>query len=324
MLGLRGGADAVPDRTRLSVLPAVGYSDVKELRAPGLSERSRGNSIPPDRFRWRRKRTPCPEAASSLECGYNGFVARKREQRKQDLARRHVSTGAMRAQAAAESACAEVRRTASGLLQHDDRANRVIRLANAARDLALRVVQGSPDAGRHECRAGCAFCCHTAVTAAPPEVMTVFNHLREHCTAEELAEIRRRIETNAESASCMTCAEYTAASIRCALLTDDGNCRVHPVRPLACAGFLSTSRAACEAEFHRVSGRAEVPVDRYAMLVCLGASHGLRDACREGGLDGEFYELHHALRRIWDQPDAPKAWAAGQMLFASCPRADTW
>jgi len=260
-------------------------------------------------------------------------MGRSREQKKREQARRHGSAGATpergaspaaRARAAAESACAEVQRTASGLLHREDRVSQIVPLADAARDVALRVLQGSPDAGRHECRAGCAFCCHTAVTVAPPEAMTILRYLRTHCTADELVEVRRSVELNAEAASRMSSTEYTAASIRCGLLTDDGNCRVHPVRPLACAGFLSTSRAACEAEFHRVPGRTGVPIDRYAMLACLGASYGLKGACRETGLDGEFYELHHALCRLWDQPDAPKAWAAGQRLFAGCPRADTW
>ncbi len=229
-----------------------------------------------------------------------------------------------RAQETAHAICAEARSTAARFLERDGRARQVTALAGATRDFALRVIQRSPHSGRHECRAGCAFCCHTGVTVAPPEAMTIMNYLREHCTAEELANVRERIESNAETASRMTHLEYTAASIRCALLTDDGNCRVHPVRPLACAGFLSMSRAACEAEFNRAPGRGKVPIDDYARLAGLSASYGLREACQQAGVDGEFYELHHALRRLWDQPDAADAWARGETPLADCLRASAW
>jgi len=67
-----------------------------------------------------------------------------------------------------------------------------------------------------------------------------------------------------------------------------------------------------------------VPTDRHAMLAVLSASYGLKEACQSAGVDGEFYELHHALRCIWDRPDAPRAWATGQALFAGCVRASTW
>jgi Fe-S-cluster containining protein len=197
-------------------------------------------------------------------------------------------------------------------------------VADATRDIALRVIGQSPDSGRHECRAGCAFCCHTAVSVVPPEAIAIREHLRRQYTARELEELQRRIASNAETASRMTRAEYVAASVRCALLTDDGNCRVHAVRPLACAGFLSTSQAACEGEFDRMPGRVEVPIDRYAMVAGLSAAYGLKEACQQAGMDGEAYELHHALQRIWDRADAAAAWSAGESLFDGCLRADEW
>jgi hypothetical protein len=264
-------------------------------------------------------------------------MSRRRDQKKREQSRRRIpaphTTGKpdapsgmsrTRVRELSDSVCAEARLTATRFLTGPDRTEQVIPLAGATRDFALRVIQKSPDAGRHECRAGCAFCCHTAVTVAPPEAFAILQHLRANCSADELAEVRRRIESNAGSASRLTRRDYVAGNIRCALLTDDGQCRVHPVRPLACAGFLSTSRSACEAEFNRVPGRGEVPIDRYAMLAGLSASYGLKEACQRAGVDGEYYELHHALRRLWDAPGAQQTWAAGGSLFEGCVRADSW
>jgi Fe-S-cluster containining protein len=128
------------------------------------------------------------------------------------------------------------------------------------------------------------------------------------------------LDENAARAQRLTRNEYIAALIPCALLTADGNCRAHPVRPLACAGYLSTSHAACQAEFEHIAGRPAIPTDRHALAAALGASQGLLRACQEADKDGNFYELHHALRLVLDTPDAAERWARGEPVFAGCLR----
>lgn len=284
----------------------------------------------------------------------------RREQRKRDQSRRRsarrsaprggrdttdLSAGSPReltpqqAQAAGEAIAAEARSIAERLLADaalmpgmgtperapaDASTRRAVALADATRDFTLRVLQGSPQHGRHECRAGCAYCCHTAVTIAPPESFAILGYLRAHFSPDELAQVRARLDANAETAARQSRAAYAAARVPCALLTDDGNCRAHPVRPLACAGFLSTSRDACQAEFDRVFGRRAVPIDRFGLVAGVSASYGLREACTAAGLDGDFYELHHLLRRAWDRPAAANEWASGSSPFEGCLRAADW
>ena len=127
------------------------------------------------------------------------------------------------------------------------------------------------------------------------------------------------MDENAGLASSLTRDAYIAKNVPCALLTEDGRCLAHPVRPLCCAGFLSTSRAKCEAEFKHLVGRDPVPTDKHAMLAGLGVSYGLKEACNQAGRDGEFYELHHALRRALDTPNAAEKWARGERVFDGCP-----
>jgi hypothetical protein len=214
-----------------------------------------------------------------------------------------------------EAATAKARENATAFLRRHDLSARVIQLADGTRELALRVMRQSPLEGRHECRPGCAFCCHTAVTVAAPEAFAIAAYLKEHLSPEELTEVRRRLNENAALASSMTRDEYIARLIPCGLMTTDGNCRAHPVRPIACAGFLSTSRAKCEAEFNRVPDREPVPTDRFAMLAGLAVSNGLMEACKRACLDGNFYELHHALRLVLDTPDAAQRWARREGVF---------
>ena len=193
-------------------------------------------------------------------------------------------------------------------------------MADGMRELALGLMRQSPLYGRHECQPGCAFCCHTAVTVAGLEVFAIAKYLKEHLSDEELRLLRRRLDENAQLASSLTRDEYIARLIPCALMTADGNCRAHPVRPIACAGFCSTSRVRCEAEFNRVPDREPVPIDQFTMVAGLGVSNGLLEACKQAGLDGNFYELHHALRRVLDRPDAPEEWARGHNVFDGCLR----
>ncbi|HUU82884.1 MAG TPA: YkgJ family cysteine cluster protein [Phycisphaerae bacterium] len=252
-------------------------------------------------------------------------MSKKRQRKKQERSRRakpgRASAGASKRGPdleLLEAATAKAREDAGEFLRRDDLAARVVQLADGTRELALRVMRQSPLEGKHECRAGCGFCCHTAITVAAPEAFAMAAYLREHLSQEELAEVRRRLDENAALASSMSRQEYITRLPTCALLTADDNCRVHPVRPIACAGFLSTSRSKCEAEYNRVPGRDPVPSDKFAMLAGLAVSNGLMEACKRAKLDGEFYELNHALRRVLDTPDAADRWARGEDVFSGC------
>ncbi len=245
---------------------------------------------------------------------------KKREQARRSRARqRHGNTPDRLSERGLLATWADrARQAASGYLRRDDLADNVLALADEIRALALRGMERSPLSGRHECRPGCDPCCHTAVTVAAPEAFAIVRHLQTHIPADALREVRDKMDRNAALASSMTREAYIAELIPCALRTEDGNCRVHAVRPIACAGFLSTSRAKCLDEFNRVPGRDPVPTDRYAMMVGLGVSHGLSDACKQAGLDGTFYELHHALRRVMDTRDPIDTWSRNEGLFDDC------
>ncbi len=243
-------------------------------------------------------------------------MAAKRERRKHERERRGPDSAAGRR--VSDVVLAAVHAAATQAARNPPTA-RAVATADAVRAVALTVMQKSASADRHACRAGCAYCCHTAITAAPPELFAIAEHLRNTIPPDKLEAVRARLRENAARARELSREDYIASLTPCALLTEDGNCRAHPVRPLACAGFVSTSRAACEQEFRREFGREPIPVDRFAMLVGLAASAGLAEHCGAAGLDGQFYELSHALLRILDEPDAARRWAEREPVFAGCP-----
>ena len=49
-----------------------------------------------------------------------------------------------------------------------------------------------------------------------------------------------------------------------------------------------------------------------------GEQAGLCVGVGQSGLDGNTYELHSALLRAFDTPDAEERWARGEDVFAGC------
>jgi hypothetical protein len=88
---------------------------------------------------------------------------------------------------------------------------------------------------------------------------------------------------------------------------------------MACAGFFSLSREACEAAYHAADlAAAEVPTDRAAKAWTMGVSGGLQHALVAAGLDGNLYELNAAVLCALETPRAVDRWLAGEDVFARC------
>ena len=107
---------------------------------------------------------------------------KNRERRRRSKAAQSEAKGSKRPadQKLLDAATAKAKQAASDFLRRDDLAVRVVQLADGTRELALRVMRQSPLDGKYECRPGCAYCCHTAVTVAAPEVFAIAAYLKEH------------------------------------------------------------------------------------------------------------------------------------------------
>ena len=106
---------------------------------------------------------------------------------------------------------------------------------------------------------------------------------------------------------------------RCLFLQENNTCLVYPARPAVCAAFSSCSAKRCQEAFGNPSDASNtVPYDMVQAAVGEGVSTGLGLACVELGLDHWVYELHSAVLRAIDTPDAGEKWLAGDTLFRSC------
>ena len=168
------------------------------------------------------------------------------------------------------------------------------------------------------CGPSCPYCCHIRVTASPPEVLLIADHLRRTWPAERLAALKRKLANVDRLTRGRDAARREAMRLPCPLLQDN-SCSVHSVRPISCRGVASVDVAACRRAY---ASRMAEPVPQVAPqataadAVGFGLTAGLGDA--EFPL--ENVELIAGLRIALEAEDAASRWLDGEPLF----RPATW
>jgi hypothetical protein len=188
--------------------------------------------------------------------------------------------------------------------------------AKAAQRNLATMADAWPGKEKWACRQGCSFCCHNAVSVSPPETFRLAQHVRALPEAERAPLVARLRERAAEVAG-LTLEEQAKRRTPCALLASDGSCGAYAARPLPCRGMNSLDAAACEGVFTGAP-KARIPVDSGWFTVTGAHNLALRLATRDVGLAPLRYELHDALVRALDEPDAERRWLAGEDVFAGC------
>jgi Fe-S-cluster containining protein len=166
------------------------------------------------------------------------------------------------------------------------------------------------------CRAGCAFCCAIPVAVSAPEALYIAAYLQETLSAATLVTLRTHLQARVGERQGWAVDARHAHKRFCVFLRDDRQCGIYSIRPLACRGYNSMSRTACEAAFigqeDRVQMHAEVREG------AAGVIYGLILASKELELEWGRYELEAAVLRALDTPDAAERWARGEQVFAGC------
>lgn len=178
-------------------------------------------------------------------------------------------------------------------------------------------IEKSPGRKHWACTRGCAYCCSLGVPVTPPEAFFIARVLKAQCSAEDLAEITSALEDrSARANNTETLADYLAAKIPCAFLTEDQSCSIHDFRPIACKGYASFSRDSCRSFAAQEPGSAMIS-DEVARVLAGAALAGFVEALTQAHLDGEFYELHGAIL-VAMREGAEKEWLAGGRVFSNC------
>jgi hypothetical protein len=171
----------------------------------------------------------------------------------------------------------------------------------------------SPERDHRACRAGCAFCCYLpTVLATAAEVVHLAAWLSAHCSPDELEELRQRLRERLQKK--LDNASASRTSQPCALLRDN-ECMAYLVRPLKCRGWNSLRRDVCEQAYGHNEAQPRIPADAYAFVMGNAVLNGLSDSVRQAGLDGDSYDLCHALLQALAIPDVVQRWRNGERLF---------
>ena len=150
-----------------------------------------------------------------------------------------------------------------------------------------------------------------AVTA--PEAIVAADYLRERLSDRDLTRLRSESADNVGWIQRIS--SVYGSDAPCSLQGTDCVCAAWPVRPLQCRAVHAVSSA------RRRGGRdpwLEAGALTHAEQVCEGALVGVREGLRGAGLDDGLYEMHSALVRALEIPDAAERWGRGEKLFAGC------
>lgn len=204
---------------------------------------------------------------------------------------------------------------ATALLQTAATDHLLAQLVDNAHDWADVTIEQSKQKNQRACRAGCAFCCYLpSVLVTTAEALHLAVWLHAHCTAEEIAALKKRLTRRIEAQTAGTSSSSPTTSIACPLLQDD-RCMAYEARPLKCRGWNSLRLEDCEQAYgHRHRSRP-VSIDTYAYVMGNTILNGLCDSVTQAGLDGETHELSTALSRALEIPDVLQRWQRGEPVL---------
>ncbi|MBL4690719.1 MAG: hypothetical protein JKY68_04555 [Rhodospirillales bacterium] len=227
-------------------------------------------------------------------------VARARDR----IARATIAQREETAEAIAE---AKSRGSVASVLQLAHRALR------RAEEVIIEVLELVPPPLPIACKAGCPWCCHIRLTATPPEVLLVLDHIAETFAAGEVAALERKVANIDAYTRGLDAEDRARLRLPCPLLKD-GSCSVHPVRPLSCRAVVSVDVAACKRAYE---SRMEEPVPQHDLqiLAANGIGYGILAGMADAGCAVEDAEMNAALALGLADRDIGQRWLKGEPAF---------
>lgn len=166
------------------------------------------------------------------------------------------------------------------------------------------------------CTSGCPHCCVLNVTILLPEAMIVADWLSERLPPSRLEEVRVRILDHCRRVRWMEDDERITKQIVCPLLDADGNCSIHPVRPLVCRAVASLDRNSCREAFDPAITDEErlVSADMLRQAVFDEAFMALARSFHTLGLDDRGIELGNGVLAFLERPELKELLLSGERL----------
>ena len=167
------------------------------------------------------------------------------------------------------------------------------------------------------CKAGCGFCCHTLVSALPPEALYVATYLETGMSENERQELKAEVRKRHEDFRGKDGWARYASRAACPFLDSESwNCRLHVARPTVCRAMHSGSLEACKTAYTNQDPTVPAPTMKAFFDYRDATFSGLSSALSLRGLKMRPVELNAALVTIWDNDDIMDRWLAGEDVFS--------
>jgi Fe-S-cluster containining protein len=155
-----------------------------------------------------------------------------------------------------------------------------------------------------DCRKGCSWCCHQSVSVTWPELLNVFDYLRNNLEPVQIERLKNKSKKNADE---IVKRFYDASSgafhgITCIFL-EDNICSIHETRPLQCRGGFSEEESYCKSLLHDTKntqkaveeGRLTGKFLIVPKIIYNSAQVAMTYAMSDEGMKGSTYELTVAI-----------------------------
>lgn len=213
----------------------------------------------------------------------------------------------------------EVRRLAEAALAAREGEASLAALMRAVEEAIERelAVARTPDEPPPACSRGCAACCTVNVStlaiegaAAAAWLAARLAPAERERTAQELLRFHDRVRWLEDE-------DRIASHETCPLLTADGACAIHPVRPLACRSLSSLDAGDCRRALQeRVQrdGGGEVRMNLLQHALYTEAVAVLQESAARAGLDSRCRDVSGMIGAFLAEPALGARWLAGERL----------
>jgi Fe-S-cluster containining protein len=183
------------------------------------------------------------------------------------------------------------------------------------RDMANRIIIDSDkvwsdiktDAPKFDCHKGCSWCCHQSVSVTWPELLGVVRYIRNKLDPNQIKRLQKQAKKKADDILLKFNNELESSfhKIPC-LFLNDGECGIHPARPLQCRGGFSEDKDYCiqlledtketqkSVEIGRLKGKFLI----IPKLIYNTAQVAMASVLKDMGMKGATYELTVAISII--------------------------
>jgi Fe-S-cluster containining protein len=166
------------------------------------------------------------------------------------------------------------------------------------------------------CAAGCPHCCVLNVSVLLPEAMIIAERLPAYLSQPDLETVRKRLALHRAWYRWMDDEERTAKHVTCPMLSEAGDCLIHPVRPLVCHGVTSLDSDSCrEALSPGVRDEARLVLTDLMRRAAFDAAFAvLARTLRSRGFDDRSIDLGVGVIGFLEHPEYRQVLLAGGKL----------